>query len=473
MSLASPNAWLAPCAVALDVMATTRAPAADIARVQGRRLGDLLEAAQATGHYRALLRGKLPPQLALGMLPSTGKAQMMRNFADFVTDPQLTLAGLQALCADPRRIAEPYLGRYCVWESSGSTGQPGVFVQDAQAMAVYDALEALRRDPPRPLARWLDPLYLGERVAFVGATGGHFASHVSLQRMRAANPWAALNWRSFSILQPNAALVEQLNDYAPTILATYPTAAVMLADEASRGRLHMRTQEVWTGGETLGPAMRRHIEKALGCPVRNSYGASEFLPIAWECREQRLHVNADWVILEAVDARHHPVPAGQVSHTTLLTNLANHVQPLIRFDIGDRIAFDTRPCPCGSALPTLQVQGRSDDALVERDRHGAPVTLLPLALTTLLEDGAGLFDFQLRQHRPGRWSLTLGPGAPQDRALRERCRGLLADFATLQGASGLRIVTRVAPALAKGRSGKCKRILAQAGLQAQGLRRDR
>ena len=44
-------------------------------------------------------------------------------------------------------------------------------VQTAQAMAVQDALDSLRRDAPRPLLRWLDPLYLGERIAFVGARG--------------------------------------------------------------------------------------------------------------------------------------------------------------------------------------------------------------------------------------------------------------------------------------------------------------
>ena len=42
---------------------------------------------------------------------------------------------------------------------------------------------------------------------------------------------------------------------------------------------------------------------------------------------------------------HRPVPAGRLSHTTLLTNLANHLQPLIRFDIGDRIVLRRRALP--------------------------------------------------------------------------------------------------------------------------------
>ena len=64
------------------------------------------------------------------------------------------------------------------------------------------------------------------------------------------------------------------------------------------GRLRIAPREVWTGGETLGPAVRAHIERSLGCPLRNSYGASEFLAMGWECQHGHMHLNADWVILD-------------------------------------------------------------------------------------------------------------------------------------------------------------------------------
>ena len=444
----------------LDVLAAGAADPAQIAGRQRQRLAELLQAASASHHYGALLQGRDPHGVVLESLPVTGKPDLMAQFAHRVTDPALVLAALRALCADPRRIAEHYLDRYHVWESSGSTGQPGLFVQDDTAMAVYDALEAARRHSPRPWVRWVDPLFLTERFALVGAIGGHFASMVSARRLWTANPWLATASRAFSILQPTAALVAQLNPFAPSILATYPTAAALLADEARRGALTIRPQEVWTGGETLSLSQRSRIEQGLGCAVRNSYGASEFLPIAWECAQGQLHVNADWVILEPVDAAHRPVPAGQVSHTTLLTNLANHVQPLIRFDLGDRIRFDPAPCRCGCALPVVQVRGRRDDVLVVPGRSGEPVTLLPLALTTVLEDDAGVFDFQMRQTGPRDWCLTLGPGEAPTPALRSRCRQVLAAFAEAQGAAGLRIVTRHAGALPLGASGKCQRVVA-------------
>ena len=92
--------------------------------------------------------------------------------------------------------------------------------------------------------------------------------------------------------------------------------------------------------------------------------------------------------------------------------------------------------------------------LVVPGRVGEPVTLLPLALTTVLEEDAGVFNFQLRQTGPRDWCLTLGPGEAPTPVLRSRCRQVLAAFAEEQGAAGLRIVTRHAGALPRGASGK-------------------
>ena len=361
--------------------------------------------------------------------------------------------------ADPLRVGEAYLDKYVVWESSGTSGEPGIFVQDAAAMAVYDSLEALRRNNPRSLARCLDPLYLSERTAFVGATNGHFASDVTLERLRRINPWMAGTTRSFSILQPVDELVLGLNQFAPTIVATYPTAAALLADEAQSGRLRIKPREIWTGGESLSAATRDRVQQTLACTVRNSYGASEFLAMGWECGDGHLHINADWVILEPVDERYRPVPAGKPSFTVLLTNLANTVQPLIRYDLGDQVTFHSEPCRCGSPLPTFDVRGRQDDALVMAGSQGRRVTLLPLALTTVLEDQAGVFDFQLRQKDDHTLALRLGSRHPDAQAAMARSRMALKAYAKAQGVASMCVEGELGHPLTRGRSGKVRRVI--------------
>ncbi len=59
----------------------------------------------------------------------------------------------------------------------------------------------------------------------------------------------------------------------------------------------------------------------------------------------RKHVHDDWVILEAVDETMRPMRDGTTSATVLLTVLANDVQPIIRYDLGDRLRFYTDPYP--------------------------------------------------------------------------------------------------------------------------------
>ena len=354
-------------AIAADVMLVSRATPVAVAQRQSSRLAVLLEAARRGS---PLYRERLPHggTASLDAVPPVGKGELMQRFDDWVCDPRLRLGALRDFVADPARIGEAFEGEFVVWESSGSSGEPALFVQDAKTMAVYDALEAWRR--PSRWQRWLDPWYVGERVAFIGATDGHFASTVSIERLRRLHPGFAASLRGFSFLQPLATLVEQLNRDRPTIVATYPTAALLLAEEAAAGRLRIAPREIWTGGEALTAAMRRVVEREFGCPVSSSYGASEFLALASQCRLGALHLNSDWAILEPVDERLRPLPPGEPAWTTLLTNLANHVQPLIRYDLGDRVRVHAGRCACGSPLPVIEVQGRCDDMLVLQDPGG-------------------------------------------------------------------------------------------------------
>ena len=452
--------WVS-CSIAADVAAAAHAGSQALAARQARRLNELLAAvARGSGLYRRLLKGRDPASVRLADLPVMRKADLMRQFDDWVTDPELKLDALRRFIADPGRIGDPFLGRYVVWESSGSSGEPGIFVQDASAMAVYDALEALRRPLLRPLQRLLDPWGLGERSVFVGATGGHFASTVSIERLRRLNPSLARRLHSVSFLQPLQALVAELNALAPTAIATYPSAAVLLAEERLAGRLKVAPQAMWTDGETLSPAMRAFVKQAFGCPVVDSYGASEFLSLASECLHGCLHLNSDWVILESVDDRGHPVPAGKAGATTLLTNLANHVQPLIRYDLGDCLTLHASVCACGSHLPAIEVQGRSDDTL-RLGRPGAQaVRVLPLALSTVLEDEAGLFDFQLVQKGPCELLLSTGLRGQAGSSALRRARTVLAAFLAQQGAASVQIRCRSGQPGRRGRSGKVQRVIA-------------
>lgn len=457
------DAWQYGQATA-EVATASHASAAALQRLQQQRLVQLLAAARAgSGLYAQRLKGLPDHPDALQRLAPVGRHELMDRFADWVSDPALALDELRAFTADPARIGEPFLGRYLIWESSGTSGSPGIFVQDARCMALYDALEAQRRDAGPALRRWLDPLYLSERIAFVGATSGHFASFITVERLRRLQPWLAPSVQSFSILQPQGALLDQLQRFNPTVLTTYPTAATLLGDAVQAGELRLPAlREIWTGGETLSDGVRARLVRQLSAPVRNSYGASEFLAMGWECGRGSLHLNSDWVLLEPVDERGRPVPPGEASASVLLTHLANTVQPLIRYELGDHIVVHARPCACGSHLPVIEVRGRRDDTLLVAPAHGRVrqrIPLLPLALSTVLEEQAQLFDFQICQRDEHTLVLRLPQAGADGKASLARGRAALQAFALAQGAAPLKVVGELGVAVPRGRSGKACRIL--------------
>jgi len=457
---ASFDPWQA-YAIAAEASLATHASAHALASQRDRRLAELFTVvAGRSPWYRRIFAGRDPAATRLADLPIAHKAELMRDFASWVGDPAISLPALRRFAGDPANIARDYLDRYVVWESSGSTGEPAVFVQDGRSMAVYDALEALRRPVLQPWQRMIDPWGLTERIAFVGATGGHFASTVSVERLRRLQPGLSERLRGMSFLQPLDALCAELDAFGPTVLATYPSAAVMLAQARHAGRLKASPREIWTGGERLSLAARAFVHRSFGCPIANSYGCSEFLSLAFECRLGVMHLNSDWAILEPVDGQGRAVPPGEPGVTTLLTNLANTVQPLIRYDLGDQVSL-LGECACGSHLPAIEVGGRDDDMLRLAGGAGRPpVEVLPLAVSTVLEEEAGLFDFQLEQQGPSDLLLrTAAQGVEVDRTLAAAIASLAA-FLSRQGARGLRIRCRSGEAARCGRSGKAKRVLA-------------
>src|SRR4029453_15962838 len=163
--------WLTG-SVWLDVSVGARAGPTALAERRRRRLVALLRRAhERSPRYRRLLAGRDLARLRLQDLPIAHKRELMDDFDDWVGDPELDRGELERFCAQPDRIADPFRDRYVVWESSGSSGEPAIFVQDAAAMAVYDALEALRRPDLTPMRHLLDPWGLSDRFVFVGAVG--------------------------------------------------------------------------------------------------------------------------------------------------------------------------------------------------------------------------------------------------------------------------------------------------------------
>ena len=136
----------------------------------------------------------------------------------------------------------------------------------------------------------------------------------------------------------------------------------------------------------------------FGCRVANGYGGRDAGFIAHECPEGGMHITAEDIIIEMVDAQGASVPSG-VAGEIVVTHLATGDFPFVRYRTGDLGVLDDRHCACGRGLPLLrEIQGRTTDFLIAQDgtiMHGLaavyPIRDLPeVAEFVVLQDSLDL-----------------------------------------------------------------------------------
>lgn len=174
------------------------------------------------------------------------------------------------------------------------------------------------------------------------------------------------------------------------------------------------------------------------------------------------HVNCGWVILEPVDESFRPTPPGEPSHTVLLTNLANRIQPIIRYDLGDSVLVRPNPCPCGSPLPAIRVAGRRDDILRLATPDKRTVSVLPLAIGAIVDETPGVHRSQLIQIGPTtiRLRLELKSGVDVEHVWRTVAANLNTYFVE-QGLANVEVVRASEPPEQSAQSGKFRQVIAR------------
>ena len=366
-----------------------RWPREQLIRFQQERLEALVAHARAHSPYYRERIGGGPAELAA--LPVLDKATLMERFDDIVTDRRLCrdelLAHLDGLEHD-----DLYLGRYRAMTTSGSSGRKGLYVYDRQGWAAIGA--AFMR-----FSAWAgtSPKLPRRRMAMIA--GG---SPTHLSRRGAATLSIGLHkMLALPVTTPVPRMVEALNAFGPDSLHAYPSMAVLLADEKRAGRLHVSPAVVATSSELCTPEMAAAIEDAFGVRPFDLYASTEGLWGATCGQGGGHHLFEDLAIAENVDEEGRPVPAGERGARVLVTNLANLVQPLIRFEVSDVVTIDPEPCPCGRTLRRMRsVEGRSDAVLRLPGAAGERIPVHPLQFGVITAD-RGVREFQVVQRGDG------------------------------------------------------------------------
>ncbi|MFC1601058.1 phenylacetate--CoA ligase family protein [Candidatus Sumerlaeota bacterium] len=154
-------------------------------------------------------------------------------------------------------------------------------------------------------------------------------------------------------------LVDYLQQHPVAYYCGYPSALNLLARFLLEHdiRLAHPPQAVISNSETLLPAQRAAIERAL-CPrVGDLYGQTEHCGIISDCEAGGYHVDMEFGVVELLPLEGIESDARRI----ICTGLHNPVMPLIRYEVGDvaaRLADEDAGggvCACGR--PSARVAG--------------------------------------------------------------------------------------------------------------------
>jgi phenylacetate-coenzyme A ligase PaaK-like adenylate-forming protein len=355
----------------------------------------------------------------LSALPVMTKPQMLDSLDDVFTDRRLSRAAVETALAATRDEPVPLPGDCLAIASGGSSGLRGVFVLDVAALREFVGL--LTRNLVARIDAMGGPPPGGLPLAFVAAGSPVHATGLTAP----ITDTGALPFRVHAVpaSRPLHEIVDRLNSLQAPLLFGYPTMLVRLAREQQAGRLRIAPRAATCTSETVTRDQRAQIRAGFGVPIVDTFGSSEGL-VATTPSDDEVHTVAeDGCIVELVDAANRPVAPGTPSAKVLITNLYNHVQPLIRYELTDVFAAQP-PTPDHGYLRAL-IQGRADDVF-RYALGGHTIELHPHTVRSVLVHELAVTEYQVRQTPRGiDVTVVCGPGLVAD-ALTVRLTAALA-----------------------------------------------
>jgi phenylacetate-CoA ligase len=358
----------------------------ELEAVKREKFRSLVRHANAHAPYYANIireRGLDPETCVPSDFPELTKKILMANFDDIVTDPRITkqvVADFLTRSSDPK---EQLFDEFTVIHTSGTSGEIGYFLYapvDYKRMRI-DARrnrKAFRGVFP---SRW--PGLRRIRVAFYGATGGHYAGVTGVTSMQRGLPRWFVNAKAFEVNTPLPLIVAQLNEFQPDVLFGYTTALKMLADEQRAGRLGVRPMAVSATGEMVTTADMKFLSEAFhGALASSLYACTEHMMLGISNPGGETMTLMDDNLTFEIHEDH-----------SLITNLFNYTLPLIRYRMSDVLRIVSEP---GARHIVIQnLVGRMEQMPTFVNSAGERDFISPHTINEVFVQGVTRFQMQI------------------------------------------------------------------------------
>jgi phenylacetate-CoA ligase len=359
---------------------------AELEAIKLRKFRSLLRHARLHAPYYANIireRGLDVDTCTPADFPVLTKTILMANFDAIVTDPRITkkvVADFLTRSSDPK---ERLFGKITVVHTSGTSGEVGYFLYAPADHARMRASSMRNRAAFRHLIprRW--PGLRRFRVAFYGATGGHYAGVTGVAAMQRNLARIFVNAQAFEVNTPLPSVIERLNAFQPDVIFGYTTALKMLADEQRAGRLKIQPMAVSATGEMVTKADMQYLSAAFGGARASSvYACTEHMMLGVSNPDgETMTLMDDNLIFEIHDDH------------SLITNLFNYTMPLIRYRMSDILRVLSEPQARRIVIQNLV--GRLEQMPTFLNRAGVMDFISPHTINEVFVPGVTRFQMQI------------------------------------------------------------------------------
>lgn len=286
-------------------------------------------------------------------IPIISKTEFMTNF-NAINTCNITIEKAMpfAISAETNRSFNSEINGITVGLSTGTSGKRGLFLVSENERAQWVSLVMSRVIQPK--------LFQKQKIAFFLRANSNLYTSVSS---------GMFEFKYFDIFKPIHQLLEELNAFAPNIVAGQPSVLSDIANAQQNGDISITPHQLLSFAEVLHSSDKEFIEMQLKAPITEVYQCTEGF-LGASCKNGTMHLNEDFIYFEKEwidEDKFYPI----------ITDFSRSSQPVVRYKLNDILQVKQTPCTCGSPLLALEkIIGRDDDVLIINNQKIYPDLLV-------------------------------------------------------------------------------------------------
>lgn len=293
---------------------------------------------------------------------------------------KLPIIDKKTVQADIQRfVSKKHVNMLCnVGKTSGSTGMPGKFIRDFDAInfehaCVWRYWQQAGDNGKRRLSLRGDIIVPSSQ------------EEPPFWRYNPANH--ELQMSSYHLSRRNSIhYIQKIMEFQPRILYAGPSMAHVLAKFFRLHNVPYQFDAVFTSSESLEPEVRSYIEEVFRCKIFDWYGQAERVAAIGQCKAGNYHIQEDYSVVELL-----PSEDGG-SYELVGTQLYNYAMPLLRYRTQDYVYLrengqEHTRCACGCSFRTLErILGRAYGYLLTPEGYHIAITAhIPVGVDNVIE----------------------------------------------------------------------------------------